>query len=90
MSAGSDVGLGNIVKTVFIVEQPAGHGSGVVQFKQVAQMGQENGSGRSADPMDVPREIARLHPPGAMAQASVSTMIQPKDFRSCRTKIHST
>lgn len=34
--------------------------------EQVAQMGQENGSGRSADPMDVPREIARLMmiPPG--------------------------
>lgn len=28
--------------------------------EQVAQMGQENGSGRSADPMDIPREIARL------------------------------
>ena len=28
--------------------------------EQVAQMGQENGSGRSADPMAVPREIARL------------------------------
>lgn len=28
--------------------------------QQVAQMGQENGSGRSADPMDIPREIARL------------------------------
>ena len=27
---------------------------------QVEQMGQESGSGRSADPMDVPREIARL------------------------------
>ena len=34
--------------------------------EQVTQMGQENGSGRSADPMDVPREIARLMmmPPG--------------------------
>lgn len=28
--------------------------------EQVARMGMEDGSGRSADPMDVPREIARL------------------------------
>lgn len=34
------------------------HTSGYEQA--VARMGQEDGSGRSADPMDVPREIARL------------------------------
>lgn len=34
------------------------HADGYPQ--QFARMGQEDGSGRSADPMDVPREIARL------------------------------
>ena len=34
------------------------HADGYPQ--QVARMGQEDGSGRSTDPMDVPREIARL------------------------------
>ena len=39
----------------------------------------------------VERQRQRLKQSGsAMAQASVSTMIQPKDFRSCRTKIQST
>lgn len=43
--------------------------------EQVAQMGQENGSGRSADPMDVPREIARL-------------MMMPAGTRPLRLPVH--
>lgn len=43
--------------------------------EQVAQMGQENSSGRSADPMDVPREIARL-------------MMMPQGTRPLRLPVH--
>ena len=55
----------------------------------VARMGEEDGSGRSADPMDVPRAIARLiampagTPPAARAGASRS---QAADSRSTRCR----